>query len=103
MPDRAKVIKGLEICTSRPCYCTDCPYKKECCLDSQNVMEDALVLLKAQEPQTVATGTNVIGKSIMTCKDICKHAPPGKKWPCVDCDMRVHDMAEPPEKGGEVG
>ncbi len=44
-----KVIKGLEICTSRPCYCTDCPYTKECCLDSQNVMKDALVLLKAQE------------------------------------------------------
>jgi hypothetical protein len=46
MPDLKKVIKGLEICTSRPCYCTDCPYKKECCLDSQNVMEDALALLK---------------------------------------------------------
>ena len=49
MPDREKVIKGLEICTSRPCYCTDCPYKKECCVDSQNVMEDALALLKEQE------------------------------------------------------
>lgn len=44
-----KVIKGLEICTSRPCYCTDCPYTKECCLDSQNVMEDAIALLKEQE------------------------------------------------------
>ena len=49
MPDREKVIKGLEICTTRPCYCTDCPYKKECCLDSQNVMEDALSLLKEQD------------------------------------------------------
>lgn len=49
MPDREKVIKGLEICTSRPCYCADCPYKKECCLDSQNVMKDALALLKEQE------------------------------------------------------
>lgn len=49
MPDIEKVIKGLEICTTRPCYCTDCPYKKECCLDSQDVMEDALSLLKEQD------------------------------------------------------
>lgn len=50
MLNREKVIKGLEICTSRPCYCTDCPYKKGCVLDSQEVMEDALKLLKEQEP-----------------------------------------------------
>ena len=49
MADREKVIKGLEICTSKPCYCTDCPYKANCCLDSQEVMEDALALLKEQE------------------------------------------------------
>lgn len=29
------------------------------------------------------------------CEDICKHAPPSNKWPCVDCDMRCHDRAEP--------
>ena len=51
IPDIEKVIKGLEICTTRPCYCTDCPYKKECCLDSQDVMEDALSLLKEQEEE----------------------------------------------------
>ena len=28
------------------------------------------------------------------CEDICKHAPPSNKWPCVDCDMRCHDRAE---------
>ena len=50
MIDREKVIKGLEICTSRPCYCTDCPYKANCYLDSQEVMEDALALLKEQRP-----------------------------------------------------
>ena len=49
IPNIKKVIKGLEICTTRPCYCTDCPYKKECCLDSQNVMEDAVILLKEQD------------------------------------------------------
>ena len=30
------------------------------------------------------------------CEDICKYAPPEKdKWPCVDCDLRYHDRAEP--------
>lgn len=53
MPDREKVIKGLEVCTSKPCYCTDCPYKANCCLDSQEVMEDALILLKGQEPRVL--------------------------------------------------
>ena len=52
MADMEKVIKGLEICTSKPCYCTDCPYKANCCLDSQDVMEDALALLKKQEAKT---------------------------------------------------
>lgn len=28
------------------------------------------------------------------CEDICKHAPPSNKWPCVDCDTRCHDRAE---------
>jgi len=50
--DREKVIKGLEVCTSKPRYCTDCPYKANCCLDSQEVMEDALALLKEKEATT---------------------------------------------------
>lgn len=37
------------------------------------------------------------------CENICKHSPPEKgKWPCEDCDMRVHDRAEPPEEGGDM-
>ena len=52
MADREKVIKALDICTSKPCYCTDCPYKVNCSLDSQEAMEDALALLKEQ-PQIV--------------------------------------------------
>lgn len=31
---------------------------------------------------------------IQSCRE-CKHNPPAKKWPCVDCDMRYHDRAEP--------
>ena len=32
------------------------------------------------------------------CEEVCKHAPPKNKWPCVDCDMRCHDRAEPKEE-----
>ena len=32
------------------------------------------------------------------CEDICRYAPPENKWPCVDCDMRCHDRAEPKEE-----
>ena len=53
MTDREKVVKGLEVCTTSPCYCKDCPYVKGCALDSQQVMEDALALLKEQEPLAV--------------------------------------------------
>lgn len=35
---------------------------------------------------------------ILTCAEICVHAPPSKKWHCIDCDMRVHDRAEPPKE-----
>ena len=40
---------------------------------------------------TVAIGYIKALPSVMperhTC-DTCKHYPPSKKWPCVDCDMR---------------
>lgn len=29
------------------------------------------------------------------CETMCRYAPPSNKWPCVDCDMRYHDRAEP--------
>ena len=48
MTETERVIKGLEVCTTRPCYCTECPYKANCCLDSQELMEDALALVKKQ-------------------------------------------------------
>ena len=36
------------------------------------------------------------------CEDICKYAPPENKWPCVDCDIRCHDRAEPKEEVVDV-
>lgn len=71
MTDRKKVIKGLEICTTRPCYCTDCPYKKDCVLDSQEVMKDALELLKEQEamtPEEFKNGLLKMFSSIWECE-----------------------------------
>lgn len=37
-------------------------------------------------------------KSWNTCETMCIYAPHGKKWPCVDCDMRYHDRAEEEHK-----
>lgn len=37
-------------------------------------------------------------KSWNACETICRYAPPEKKWPCVDCDMRYHDRAEEDQK-----
>ena len=52
MPDREKVLKGLEICTSPVCR-TDCPYDNERNGCSLMLMQDALELLKAQEPRVL--------------------------------------------------
>ena len=55
MNDREKVIKGLECCCaafpeSKKCYY--CPYNAECYRDraSEELLQDALALLKEQEP-----------------------------------------------------
>lgn len=57
MCDRQKVIKGLECCTSQDglhySFCEVCHYhdnQEKHCGNTQHLMEDALALLKAQEP-----------------------------------------------------
>ena len=51
MPDREKVIKGLEMCI-KDIECTGCPYEGECFDENddrqfgENMMRDALALLK---------------------------------------------------------
>lgn len=54
---REKVIKGLECCSSQDrrvvfCHEYDCPYRdyEEC---PENLMRDALALLKAQEQEVI--------------------------------------------------
>ena len=55
MPDREKVIRGLEACACdmRLMQCADCPYhtNKARCLTT--LMRDALALLKEQEPNVL--------------------------------------------------
>lgn len=57
MPDREKVIRGLECCRKSPeykkdCQMLECPYlyETECIA---NMCADALELLKAQEPRVM--------------------------------------------------
>ena len=55
MPDREKVIKGIETC--RKTDCANCEYSTEVCLIDE-IISDALALLKEQE-------------EVVRCKD-CK-------------------------------
>lgn len=52
MTDREKVIRGLECCTNTDMsMCLDeCPYHKDGCSGGIKMMQDALALLKEQEP-----------------------------------------------------
>ena len=101
MPDRKKVIEGLETCTAKPCYCRDCPYQTECALDSQQLMKDALILLKEQEAVKPITMQRMDGnfsffvpyflcgncRYELAGKDVmfCSHCGKAVKWePCVN-------------------
>lgn len=59
MPDREKVVKGLECCIGYGIEdipgCEDCPYNDmgDTCERMRPLYEDAIALLKAQEPETM--------------------------------------------------
>ena len=64
MPDREKVIKALEVCIpldeGENCP-TECPYYRDVCYGSSQMMRDALTLLKEQEavkPILIREGRN---------------------------------------------
>lgn len=68
MPDREKVVKGLECLaneTAAGCY-TDCPYYENhnSAVCFQAMARDALAMLREREAPTVATDINVLGKWI---------------------------------------
>ena len=65
MPDREKVMCGLECCSintrtlSIP-LCRSCPYIKEPFPCTYSLMRDALAILKEQEPKMVVKTTSTI-------------------------------------------
>lgn len=72
MPNKEKVIKGLEICYCPPSKCEDCPYHnlpvEQSCNDT--LCLDALAMLKEHEPKT--------GKWILDDDD-------ANSWKCSEC------------------
>lgn len=88
MTDREKVIKGLEVCTSiedgESCP-KKCPYYQDVCYGYDQLMRDALALLKEQEAElqkgryysdVFDIGYKAGKESIVLCKD-CKNADYG--------------------------
>ena len=71
MPDREKVIKGIDICLkniNQPDCPNDCPYLSDCSkyenrVVFQPLMRDALALLKEQEPRILSLREAIEGKN----------------------------------------
>lgn len=89
--DREKVLTWLEICGKNR-DCSDCcPYgraSEELC--RENLMTDALALLKEQEPKPIAITTNAYGTKFYHCPR-CNHdlyAYPRQIY-CSQCGQAV--------------
>lgn len=75
MPDKEKVIKGLECCASmNGGACRECPYSSECVASevlyqtgTAHLAADALALLKEQEAKPVIVTTNAYGTKFYHC------------------------------------
>ena len=83
MPDREKVIKGLESCLGLGGSCKKCPYKLSGCSDMdcrRPLLRDALALLKKQQKTRFEIAHEIVsgsilmyqGKELVRCND-CKH------------------------------
>lgn len=48
MPDREKVLKGLEMCASERIQCLDCPYRPDGVKCDKLLMTDAIRLIREQ-------------------------------------------------------
>ena len=66
MPDREKVIKGLECCEDR-IQCENCPYGKPRYIGIQGctreLVHDALALLQEQEGNQYTDGSFMVGRN----------------------------------------
>lgn len=80
MTDREKVIKGLECCMAEKICASKCPYKGQCDDGGyyySKAIEDALSLLKAQEPRVLTLDEALEA-------DVCWLEKKGddRVWPC---------------------
>lgn len=80
MTEREKVIKGLECCTSFDSVdktCMECPFENDCVEKQRNtqLLQDALALLKEQEPKPIAyTDNPYTGLPVARCPKCGKFA-----------------------------
>lgn len=91
MIDREKVIKGLECCIKYPneygdCTSNNCPYglHVEC---HKELIQDALALLKAQEP--VEPIQDMVGDALFWVCGKCGHDIRSADWYCANCGKKV--------------
>ena len=92
MPDREKVIKGLEVCISldegENCP-KEFPYYRDVCCGYSQVMRDALALLKEQEPvkpERECSGSGVTWWNV--CGNCRTAINPNDKY-CHECGKAV--------------
>lgn len=78
MPDKAKVIKGLEVCVNRvpgKYVCNECPYEIDGNNCEINLTNDAISLLKEQEAKPIAyTDNPYTGLPVAKCPNCGKFA-----------------------------
>ena len=102
MPDREKVIKGLECCASTSYECRKCPYGDECLntdfpCGETHLISDALTILKEQEaiePTSYMDGLvqrftcGKCGKHLLYAKwghdNFCSKCGQAVKWDEID-------------------
>ena len=94
MPDREKVIKGLEVCVDREpgkYNCNECPYEIDGNWCEINLAKDALALLKDREPKPVKVVKNVYNHEFYFCPNCDREFYGLYKRPsyCDRCGQKV--------------
>ena len=95
MPNREKVIKGLECCASmNGSACRECPYSSECIdyevpypTGTAHLAADALVLLKEQEAVKPKKADNPDESEY--CCGICGYPLWLDEFYCAHCGRRI--------------
>ena len=101
MPDREQVIKALACCVfpvskgfpyqshieDKGCEAAECPYRDDC----DQMLLDALELLKEQEPKPVKFSENAYGYKIYYCPKCGRwfEFPSNKSKYCDQCGQAV--------------